>query len=81
MFNGMHDGWIWAMHGFWWGGWILLIVGLVWAIARSPWARSGSPSSSQTREPPLDILQRHYAEGEMSTDEYEERKERLERDL
>jgi putative membrane protein len=33
-----------------------------------------------TRETPLETLQRRYAEEEIATDEYEERKEHLERD-
>jgi len=78
MFNGMHDGLLWGMH---WGGWllwILLIMGVVWVLTR---AQSGRQShQSQQRETPLDVLQRRYAEGELSTEEYEERKERLQRD-
>ena len=38
------------------------------------------PPGRPARETPLDILQRRYAEGEISTEEYDEHKERLERD-
>lgn len=76
MFDGMHDGWMWGMHWAGWIFWLLVLVGLVWAIARS----GRSPSSTDRNETPLEILQRRYAKGEISTEEYEERKERLERD-
>lgn len=65
-------GWFWGMHLFWWLFWIVLIVlffGLLTPVPRS-----------RARETPLQILQRRYAAGEISTAEYEERKERLARD-
>lgn len=73
MFDGTHG--MWGMHWFWWVFWILAIVSVVWVINRIQQERSASP-----RETPFETLQRRYAEGEMSTEEYEERKERLERD-
>lgn len=81
MFDGTH--FMWGMHWFWWVFWILAIVGVVWMINRMQQERSGAPPASpreSTRETPLETLQRRYAEGEITTDEYEERKERLERD-
>lgn len=78
MFDGTH--FMWGMHWLWWIGWILLVGGLVWAITRSQQRQSGPPSSAEPRETPLEVLQRRYAEGEISTEEYEERKGRLERD-
>ena len=78
MFDGMHNGWMWGLHWGWWIVWILLIVGVVWAISRAQ--REGAPPRVQEREAPLETLQRRYAEGEISTEQYEERKERLERD-
>lgn len=81
MFDGMHNGWMWGMHWLWWVGWIVLIVGIVWAIARAS-RDSGRPSRSEPpqEESAMDILQRRYAEGKLSTEEYQERKEHLERD-
>lgn len=81
MFDGTH--FMWGMHWFWWIFWILAIVGVVWMINRMQQERSAAPPASPrepTRETPLETLQRRYAEGEITTDEYEERKERLERD-
>ena len=64
------DGWIWfGMHLIWWAFWILLIslfFSLVTPVPRS-----------KARETPLEILQRRYAAGEITTQEFEERKVRL----
>lgn len=76
MFDGTHA--VWGMHWFWWIFWGLVIVGVVWMVVRTQ-QQAGQPDRP-ARETPLDILQRRYAEGEISTEEYEERKERLERD-
>jgi len=65
-------GWFWGMHLFWWLFWVLLIAlffGLLTPVPRH-----------KVRETPLEILQRRYAAGELSTEEYEERKTRIKRD-
>lgn len=62
----------WGMHVFWWLFWIVLIVVFVWLIEPVPRGRA--------RETALERLQRRYADGEITTDEYEERKKRLEQD-
>ena len=64
--------WFWGMHFFWWVFWIALIV-LFFSLLRPVPRR-------RTRETPLQILQRRYASGDISTEEYEERKSRLEHD-
>lgn len=64
--------WFWGMHIFWWLFWIVLIA-MFFSVA-TPVPRG------KARETPLDRLQRRYAEGEISTDEYDERKKRLEQD-
>lgn len=71
---GMHDGgWgFWSMHLFGWLLWVALIAGLVYALMTA--------SRGRRRETPLELLQRRYAAGEISTGEYEERKAVLERD-
>ena len=69
-----HDGFsFWGMHMFWWLFWIVLIV-LFFGLA-TPVPRS------RAKQTPLEILQRRYAAGEISTAEYEERKEKLTRDM
>lgn len=70
----MHfDGWgFFGMHVFWWLFWIVLILAFFSLLTPVPRHRA--------RETPLQVLQRRYAAGEISTQEYEERKARLERD-
>ncbi|MGH9615357.1 MAG: SHOCT domain-containing protein [Acidobacteriaceae bacterium] len=71
----------WAgMEAYWWLFWIIMII--VWIgflffmtpVRRSRWVEY---SRLQT---PLQILQRRYAAGEITHEEYEERKARLQRD-
>lgn len=78
MFDGTH--FMWGMHWAGWIVWILVIVGVVWLLTRSQPDRVAPPASTPTHETPLEVLQRRYAEGELSTEEYEERKQHLERD-
>jgi putative membrane protein len=65
-----------GMHWFWWLFWIVLIVAAWWAFSRRP-AASSEPAP---QEAPLARLQRRYADGEITTEEYEERKAVLLRD-
>lgn len=59
--------------------WILLLLGGGWALVHLLRDRGVLSSfSRRARESPLEVLQRRYAEGEISAEEYEERKERLE---
>lgn len=74
MFDGMHDGWMWGMHWAWWTFWVLFVLLVLWFIIRR--SSSGAQTPAE-RETPLEILQRRYAEGEISTEEYEDRKARL----
>ena len=67
------DGWgFLGMHLFWWLFWIVLIVALFALFEPVP--------RHKTRATPLEVLQRRYAAGEISTQEYDERKAKLERD-
>ncbi len=63
-----------GMHVLWWLFWIVLIVVAVVAFTSEPERRA------RRRETPLDLLQRRYAAGEITQNEYEERKRTLERD-
>jgi putative membrane protein len=70
-----------AFAGGWWilSGpllWLLLIVGIVFLVARGrdgrqPWTGGG-------RETGIDVLERRFAEGELSLEEYRERRSVLE---
>ena len=68
-YEGTH---FWGMHFFWWLFWIGAMVLLFTPIT--------PVSVSRRRETPLEILQRRYAAGELTTEGYEERKARLEGD-
>lgn len=65
-------GWFWGMHLFWWLFWFVLMTLLLGFSTPVP--------RHKVRETPLQILQRRYAAGELSSEEYEERKQRIERD-
>lgn len=54
--------------------WILILGLVVWGLYRLFTTSTPALGSEET---PLDALQRRYAEGEISTDEYQERKDVL----
>jgi putative membrane protein len=75
---------VWGMHWLWWLFWILVIVAVLWALSRllmrpAPPPEQAPPEQAPP-ESPLDRLERRYADGEISTEEYEERKATLLRD-
>ncbi len=65
----------------WWGGglmmvvWVALMVAVVWALIRVG-QRDGLLGTRH--ESALDILKKRYARGEISREEFEERKKDLE---
>jgi putative membrane protein len=66
-----HHGWFFGMRLLWWVLWIFIAVGIWRLVGRWP-AALQRPSES-----PLDIVKRRYAEGALSTAEYEERLAKL----
>lgn len=56
--------------------WGLIIIGLVLAI-RWVWNRGPDGTRTGTRQTPLDILKRRYAQGEISKAEYDRMKHDL----
>lgn len=64
-----HD--FWGMHWFWWILWMLFIF---WIFA-TPY---DIPGQRKRKEPPLDILKKRLANGEISKEEYEELKKTIE---
>jgi putative membrane protein len=65
-----------GMHFLWWIFWIALIAVLVIVLMR----QQNRPPSSQSQHPEptaLQLLERRYAAGEISTEEFEERRTHL----
>ena len=65
------SGWIWGMHLGWLLFWVMVAIGGWWAITR------GAASNPALLEKPLDVLRRRYAEGALTTEEFEERRKVL----
>lgn len=66
------EGHYWGMHIIWWVIWVILIL---WIFA-TPWDIPGQRTS---RETPLDLLKKRYAQGEISKEEYEDIKRTLQK--
>jgi putative membrane protein len=65
----------WGMHWVWWFFWILLWIiffSFMMPVRRITYRQMQSP---------LQLLQRRYAAGEISSEEYEERRAKLLRDV
>jgi uncharacterized membrane protein len=54
--------------------WLLIIVGTVFLVR----SRGGGPPSTGGRETGIDVLERRLAQGELTLDEYRERRAALE---
>lgn len=63
----------WGMHFVWWFFWIIL---LFWIFV-TPY---DVPGQRRKRDSPLYILQKRFAAGEITREEYEEKKKILEAD-
>lgn len=61
----------WGMHSLWWIIWIIL---LFWIFA-TPYNIPGQRTKKDT---PLNILKKRFALGEISKEEYEEKKKLIE---
>jgi len=68
----MPYGWMLGMHWYGWIFWIIVLGALVYLMTRSANRNAESP-----RVTPREILDRRYAAGEITTEEYEERKAKL----
>jgi putative membrane protein len=64
----------WGMHWYWWFFWILLWV--MFFSFMMPMRRT----TYREMQSPLRLLQRRYASGEITSEEYEERRAKLLRD-
>ena len=70
-YDGYH---FWGMHLIWWFIWIIL---LFWIFATP----NGVPSQRKKKDSPLDILQKRFASGQITKEEYQVSKKMLESDL
>jgi putative membrane protein len=64
-----------GMHGLWWIFWVVLLGVIVFY----GWGRPRERHRG-SRETPHEVLRRRLANGEITTDQYEERKALLDRD-
>jgi len=64
----------WGMHFFWWFVWMMF---LIWIFA-TPY---DIPGQRRRKESPLDILQKRFAAGQISSDEYSQKRKILENEL
>lgn len=62
-----HEHHFWGMHFFWWAFWVIL---LIWIFA-SPYNIPGQRTKNET---PLDILKKRFAKGEITKEEFDEKK-------
>ena len=69
-YDGYH---IWGMHLVWWFVWL----GLIFWIFAMPY---NIPGQRRKKDSPLDILQKRFASGEISNEEYNEKKRILQND-
>ena len=69
-----YSNYYWGMNLVWWLLWMVL---LFWIFV-TPY---DVPGQRKKKDSPLDILQQRYAMGQLTTEEYNERKKILESDL
>jgi len=67
-----YETYYWGMNLVWWIVWILLFF---WIFA----VPIAIPGQRKRADSPLDILQKRYAAGEITTDDYQEKKKMLEK--
>jgi putative membrane protein len=70
-------GWMTAMMIFMVLFWGAVIFGIVWLIRSTEWGRSTRGEPPVSKESPLDILDRRFAEGAIAEDDYRARREVL----
>ncbi|WP_394990763.1 SHOCT domain-containing protein [Emticicia sp.] len=70
MYNGYH---FWGMHFIWWFFWAVM---LFWIFA-TPY---NIPGQRRKKDSPLDILKKRLASGQITNEEYQQKKTMLESD-
>ena len=79
----------WGMHGDFGWGWMLLMMipmllfwgaivfGVVWLVRSSTWGQPTRDDRLVTKESPIEILERRFAEGALTPEDYQARRELL----
>ena len=70
----LYNNYYWGMLFVWWFIWVIM---LFWIFA-TPY---DIPGQRNKKDSPLDILQKRFASGQITNDEYQEKKKILEIDL
>jgi putative membrane protein len=69
-----YENYYWGMNFIWWFIWLLI---LIWIFA----VPYDIPGQRKRRDSPLDILQKRFAAGHITNQEYHEKKKILDNDL
>jgi len=78
MDGGMMGSGVWWMMAPWWFlGWVVLISVIVAVVLVAIWAVRRSGRSTKPDEMPLEILKRRYAQGEITSEQFEMMKRQL----
>jgi putative membrane protein len=70
----IYDSYYWGMHSIWWLVWLLFLIWIFALPYDIPFQRS-------RRESPLEILRKRFAAGQVTKEEYHDRKKILEADM
>ncbi len=72
-------GWFLGMHLFWWLLWMIILSSFFWMVipVSRKRAREMRGLGGTVQETPLTVLQHRYAAGEITTQQYEDQKSRL----
>ncbi len=71
-----HTMWGWGGMWFGWLVWLAIIGLIIWGV-KSMVNKSQETSTQDRDQSPLEILKKRYARGEISDEEFEEKKRRL----
>lgn len=72
-------GYMGGMHGWWWFFWMLLVGAALFYGWKRPRRRGDRPGATPQAKP-HEVLRRRLASGEITPEQYEERKALLDRD-
>jgi len=71
--------WWWPGFGFMWIFPLLFLIVVIVFLFRGPWRSWRGNGRGERRETPREIIDRRYANGEITKEQHEEMKQRLER--